>query len=218
MAAYHDDEWGRPVRSETGLYERLCLEAFQSGLSWRTVLNKRPAFRKAFRDFDVRAVSKFGDADVARLMADAGIVRNRAKILAAITNAQATLELDGALPDVVWSHAPARGSGRATISRRPGDLARVGGVVQGLEEAWLRVRRTHDCVRVDAGVRSGQRSPGELPGVEAVRARLRGRLRSRVATRSSRPARRGSQKCPIGSRQRRPWPVPAQPYGCRRSL
>jgi DNA-3-methyladenine glycosylase I len=120
MSAYHDDEWGRPVRSETGLYERLCLEAFQSGLSWRTVLNKRPAFRKAFADFDVRTVSTFGDADVARLMDDAGIVRNRAKILAAITNARATLELDGTLPDVVWSHAPARTSGRATIADVPG--------------------------------------------------------------------------------------------------
>jgi DNA-3-methyladenine glycosylase I len=120
MAAYHDDEWGRPVRSETGLYEKLCLEAFQSGLSWRTVLNKRPGFRKAFADFDVNAVAAFGDDDVARLMADAAIVRNRAKILAAITNARATVELDGTLPDVVWSHAPARGAGRAAMSDVPG--------------------------------------------------------------------------------------------------
>jgi DNA-3-methyladenine glycosylase I len=120
MAAYHDDEWGRPVRSETGLYERMCLEAFQSGLSWRTILNKRPGFRKAFADFDVRTVADFGDDDFDRLMADAGIVRNRAKILAAITNARATLELDGELPDIVWSHAPARGAGRATMSDVPG--------------------------------------------------------------------------------------------------
>jgi DNA-3-methyladenine glycosylase I len=120
MAAYHDEEWGRPVRSETGLYERMCLEAFQSGLSWRTILNKRPAFRKAFADFDVAAVAEFGDDDFDRLMADAGIVRNRAKILAAITNARATLALDGDLPDLVWSHAPARGSGRAAISDVPG--------------------------------------------------------------------------------------------------
>src|SRR3954451_14175396 len=119
MAAYHDDEWGRPVRSESGLYERMCLEAFQSGLSWRTILNKRPGFRKAFDDFDVRAVANFGDDDFDRLMADAGIVRNRAKILAAIANARATLELDGALPDLIWTHAPACGSGRATISDVP---------------------------------------------------------------------------------------------------
>jgi DNA-3-methyladenine glycosylase I len=119
MAAYHDDEWGRPVRTESGLYERMCLEAFQSGLSWRTILNKRPAFRKAFADFDVRAVAAFGENDFDRLMADAGIVRNRAKILAAIANARATRELDGELPDLVWSHAPARGTGRAAISDVP---------------------------------------------------------------------------------------------------
>jgi DNA-3-methyladenine glycosylase I len=95
------------------------LEAFQSGLSWRTVLNKRPAFRKAFADFDVHAVSAFGDDDVARLMANAGIVRNRAKILAAITNARATLEMDGGLPDVIWSHAPARRSGPASFAEVP---------------------------------------------------------------------------------------------------
>lgn len=123
MAAYHDEEWGRPVRSESGLYERLCLEAFQSGLSWRTVLNKRPAFRKAFADFDVHAVANFGDDDFARLMADPGIIRNRAKILAAITNARATRELDGTLPDLIWSHAPARGPGRATISDVPATTA-----------------------------------------------------------------------------------------------
>jgi len=87
--AYHDEEWGRPVRDADGLFERLCLEAFQSGLSWLTILRKRPAFRDAFAGFEIEAVARFGDADVERLLGDAGIVRNRAKIEAAIANARA---------------------------------------------------------------------------------------------------------------------------------
>ena len=87
--AYHDEEWGRPVRDADALYEKLCLEAFQSGLAWITILRKREAFRTAFAGFVPEAVSTFGDDDVARLMADAGIVRNRAKIEAAIANARA---------------------------------------------------------------------------------------------------------------------------------
>jgi DNA-3-methyladenine glycosylase I len=102
---YHDTEWGRPVRDAQGLYERLCLEAFQSGLSWLTILRKREAFRAAFAGFDIAAVAAFGEADVARLMADAGIVRNRAKILAAIQNARAALEVDD-LAALIWSFAP----------------------------------------------------------------------------------------------------------------
>jgi DNA-3-methyladenine glycosylase I len=97
-----------PVRDERGVFERLSLEAFQSGLSWRTILAKRPAFRTAFADFDADTVAAFGEDDVARLMADAGIVRNRAKILATITNANATIALrqDGGLADFVWSFRP----------------------------------------------------------------------------------------------------------------
>ena len=90
---YHDEEWGQPVLDERGLFERLSLEAFQSGLSWRTILNKREAFRAAFAGFDPDAVARFGDADVARLLADAGIVRNRAKIEATLANARATVAL-----------------------------------------------------------------------------------------------------------------------------
>src|SRR3954449_11410582 len=82
--AYHDEEWGRPVRDDRGLYERLCLEAFQSGLSWLTILRKRPAFRRAFDDFDPEKVAAYGPEDVERLLADAGIVRNRRKIDATI--------------------------------------------------------------------------------------------------------------------------------------
>jgi DNA-3-methyladenine glycosylase I len=102
--AYHDTEWGRPVRDSRGLYERLCLEAFQSGLAWITILRKRETFRAAFAGFDIEAVAGFGEDDVARLMADAGIVRNRAKILAAITNARAALDVD--LAELIWSFAP----------------------------------------------------------------------------------------------------------------
>jgi DNA-3-methyladenine glycosylase I len=103
--AYHDEEWGRPVRDDTALYEKLCLEAFQSGLSWLTILRKREGFRAAFAGFDPAVVAGYGDDDVARLMADAAIVRNRAKIDAAIANARAVLELDS-LSDLLWSFAP----------------------------------------------------------------------------------------------------------------
>ena len=104
--AYHDEEWGRPVRDDRALYEKLCLEAFQSGLSWLTILRKRPAFRAAFAGFEPERVAAFGDADVARLMADAGIVRNRAKIEAAIHNARAVIALDTPLSELLWSFAP----------------------------------------------------------------------------------------------------------------
>ena len=108
--AYHDDEWGRPVRDEQRLLERLCLEGFQSGLAWITILRKRENFRAAFRGFDPEQVARLRDADVQRLMADAGIVRNRAKIEATIANARATVALHAAgetLDDVLWSFAPA---------------------------------------------------------------------------------------------------------------
>ncbi len=103
--SYHDDEWGRPVRDADGLYERLCLEAFQSGLSWLTILRKRERFRAAFAGFEIGAVARFGDADVERLMADAGIVRNRAKIDAAIANARAAAQVED-LSELLWSFAP----------------------------------------------------------------------------------------------------------------
>ena len=107
--AYHDEEWGRPVRDERGVYERLCLEGFQSGLSWITILRKREAFRSAFAGFDPEAVARFGEGDVERLLGDAGIVRHRGKIEAAIGNARATLALREAgtpLNELFWSYAP----------------------------------------------------------------------------------------------------------------
>ena len=108
MQAYYDTEWGLPVRDEAGMFERISLEAFQSGLSWATILRKRPAFREAFDGFDPERVAAYDDSDVDRLMADAGIVRNLRKVHATITNARATVALreDGGLVDLVWSFRP----------------------------------------------------------------------------------------------------------------
>ena len=109
MREYYDTEWGLPVRDEQGLYERISLEAFQAGLSWATILRKRPAFRAAFADFHPDTVAAYTEADVERLLQDPGIVRNRLKIRAAITNARATIALrsEGGLVDFVWSFQPA---------------------------------------------------------------------------------------------------------------
>ena len=104
--AYHDEEWGRPVRDDDALYEKLCLEAFQSGLAWITILRKRENFRAAFAGFEIERVARFGARDVERLMGDAGIVRNRAKIEAAIANAKAAAALDEPLSELIWSFEP----------------------------------------------------------------------------------------------------------------
>ncbi|MTD13670.1 DNA-3-methyladenine glycosylase I [Nakamurella sp. YIM 132087] len=104
--AYHDEEWGTVLHGDRELFERLTLEAFQSGLSWITILRKRPAFRTAFRDFDLETVAGFGPADVRRLMGDSGIVRNQRKVDAAISNARAALELPAGLDRLLWSYAP----------------------------------------------------------------------------------------------------------------
>jgi DNA-3-methyladenine glycosylase I len=120
---YHDEEWGRPVRGETALLERITLEAFQSGLSWLTILRKREAFRRAFAGFDAERVAAFDDADRARLLGDAAIVRNRAKIDAAVTNARATVALrdavEGGLDALVWAHAPEPGAPPARLADVP---------------------------------------------------------------------------------------------------
>ena len=117
--AYHDAEWGKPVRGDDGLFERLTLEAFQSGLSWLTILRKRPAFRAAFADFEIEKVAAFGEADVARLLADVGIVRNRAKVEASIANARAAADLPDGLAALLWSFAP------PPRKRRPKSFAEV---------------------------------------------------------------------------------------------
>jgi DNA-3-methyladenine glycosylase I len=120
---YHDEEWGRAVHGETRLFERISLEAFQSGLSWITILRKREGFRAAFAGFDAEQVARFDEADVARLLADPGIVRNRAKIAAAVMNARAVLAVrdavDGGLDALIWSFAPEPGR---PAPRVPGDV------------------------------------------------------------------------------------------------
>ncbi len=103
---YHDNEWGRPVHDDNMLFEHLCLEAFQSGLSWLTILRKRENFRAAFSGFEIEAVASFGQGDVVRLLADGGIVRNRTKIEAAIGNARAVVALPVGLGELIWRFAP----------------------------------------------------------------------------------------------------------------
>jgi DNA-3-methyladenine glycosylase I len=118
--AYHDTEWGRQIHGDQPIFERLCLEAFQSGLSWLTILRKRENFRAAFAGFDIEAVAAFGEDDVARLLADAGIVRNRAKVRAAINNARAALELKEGLSDFFWRFAdPASAPAPVTLTDVP---------------------------------------------------------------------------------------------------
>jgi DNA-3-methyladenine glycosylase I len=120
--AYHDEEWGRPVTDERGLLERLCLEGFQSGLSWLRILRKRENFRSAFASFDPETVARFGNRDIARLLKDAGIVRHRGKIEAAIANARGTLALreEGTpLPELVWQHLPKRTKAPRSLADMP---------------------------------------------------------------------------------------------------
>jgi DNA-3-methyladenine glycosylase I len=118
---YHDTEWGVPVRGEAALFERIMLEAFQSGLSWLTILRKREAFRAAFHGFDPDAVAAFTEEDVELLMQDAGIVRNRAKILAAITNARAVIALrdEGGLDEFIWSRKPVESPAATVMAEMP---------------------------------------------------------------------------------------------------
>ena len=123
-AAYHDDEWGRPVVDDTGLFEKLCLEGFQSGLSWLTILRKRDAFRRAFAGFDIPTVAQYSERDVARLLDDAAIVRHRGKIEATIANARGAIaaqEAHGSLATLFWSHEPRR----TRAPRALGDLPAV---------------------------------------------------------------------------------------------
>ncbi|MCC5581620.1 DNA-3-methyladenine glycosylase I [Microtetraspora sp. AC03309] len=125
--AYHDDEWGRPVHGDDGVFERVTLEAFQSGLSWLTILRKRENFRAAFAGFSIEKVAAFDESDAERLMGDAGIVRNRAKIEAALANARAALDLPGGLSDLVWKYAdpaaPVPRTGAELPARTPGSTA-----------------------------------------------------------------------------------------------
>ncbi|MEA2137221.1 MAG: DNA-3-methyladenine glycosylase [Solirubrobacteraceae bacterium] len=140
-ADYHDREWGRPVTDERGLFERLCLEGFQSGLSWLTILRKREAFRAAFAGFDPAAVARFGPADTERLLADAGIVRNRAKIEATVANARATVALRATgtpLPELIWSHRPPERPAPASFADVPPHVPEAAALARALKRAGLR--------------------------------------------------------------------------------
>ncbi|GAA3032818.1 DNA-3-methyladenine glycosylase I [Kitasatospora albolonga] len=116
---YHDTEWGRPVHGDDALFERVALEAFQSGLSWITILRRREGFRAAFAGFSIERVAEFGDGDVERLLQDVGIIRNRAKIEATIANARVARELDGGLDALIWRHAPEPGPAPHALSDVP---------------------------------------------------------------------------------------------------
>jgi DNA-3-methyladenine glycosylase I len=140
-AAYHDEEWGAPVTDERGLFERVSLEAFQSGLSWLTILRKRDAFRAAFAGFEPDAVARFGARDVQRLLGDAAIVRNRAKIEATIANARATVDLrDGGTPlhELVWSHRPPSRPAPKSFADVPAHTPEAVALAKALKRAGFR--------------------------------------------------------------------------------
>jgi DNA-3-methyladenine glycosylase I len=139
--AYHDEEWGRPVVGERGMYERLCLEGFQSGLSWLTILRKRESFRQAFAGFDPDSVARLGERDVERLLGDAGIVRHRGKIEAAIANARGVLMLreEGTpLHELVWSYRPERYEAPSTMADWVGQTAESTHLSKRLKAAGFR--------------------------------------------------------------------------------
>ena len=139
--AYHDTEWGRPVTDERGLLERLCLEGFQSGLSWLTILRKRDNFRKAFAGFDAEQLARFGEREVERLLQNAAIVRHRGKIEAAIANARGTLALREAgtpLDEVVWRHRPKRRKAAASIYDLPATTPESDALSKELKRAGFR--------------------------------------------------------------------------------
>ena len=135
---YHDTEWGREVRGDDAIFERLCLEAFQSGLSWLTILRKREGFRRAFAGFRIDRVAAFGDDDVERLMQDAGIVRNRAKIEAAVANARAAAAMEGSLSDLVWEHAPPPRPAPRTLADVPASTPESAALAKALKAHGFR--------------------------------------------------------------------------------
>lgn len=169
---YHDTEWGVPLHGDRELFERMSLEAFQSGLSWLTILRKREGFRRAFDGFDPNVVAGYGDAKVAELLADAGIVRNRLKIDATIRNARAIADLDVGLDELLWSFAPQRHTPPASLSDVPAttpeskamakELKRRGFAFVGPTTCYAMMQATGmvddhlvDCFRGSASVRSG---------------------------------------------------------------
>lgn len=138
--AYHDTEWGRPVHGDDALYERLCLEAFQSGLSWLTILRRREGFRRAFASFEIAKVAEFGPADAERLLADEGIIRNRAKIEATLANAKVLAGWEpGELDTLIWSHAPKKpGPPPRTTTEVPAVTPESTALAKALKQAGIR--------------------------------------------------------------------------------
>jgi DNA-3-methyladenine glycosylase I len=133
---YHDHEWGRPLRARVALFERMSLEAFQSGLSWLIILRKRENFRRAFSGFEIETIARYSDADVTRLMADSGIVRNRAKIEATIANARVAADLD--LSELLWSFAPPPRPRPADASEIPSATAESTAMARELKRRGFR--------------------------------------------------------------------------------
>ncbi|MFH8639926.1 DNA-3-methyladenine glycosylase I [Streptomyces goshikiensis] len=137
--AYHDTEWGRPVHGDDALYERLCLEAFQSGLSWLTILRRREGFRRAFSSFEIAKVAAFDESDAERLLADEGIIRNRAKIAATLANAKVLVGWEpGELDALIWSHAPEPGRAPRSIADVPAVTAESTALSKDLKKAGIR--------------------------------------------------------------------------------
>ncbi len=136
--AYHDEEWGRPVRGDDAVFERLTLEAFQSGLSWITILRKRENFRAAFGGFAIPVVAAYGEDDVARLLGDPGIIRNRAKIEATVANARACLKLPEGLSDLVWRYADPGSPAPASITDVPATTPASKALAKELRSRGLR--------------------------------------------------------------------------------
>ncbi|NCT91050.1 DNA-3-methyladenine glycosylase I [Cellulomonas sp. APG4] len=176
-AAYHDTEWGVPVRGDRELYERVSLEAFQSGLAWITILRKRPAFRTAFAQFEPAAVAAFDDDDVARLLQDAEIVRNRAKIEATIANARALVRLQdegGSLTELFWSHAPASHARPRSFEDVPAHTEESRALAKALRAAGFRFvgpttayAAMQACGLVDDHLATCPVVTGEGPGADA---------------------------------------------------
>lgn len=136
---YHDEEWGRPLHGDRALFEKMCLEGFQAGLSWITILRKRPRFREVFAGFEPAAIAAFGDDDIARLMADAGIIRNRLKIEATISNARLMLDLEpGELDAFLWSFAPASHARPSSFAEVPATTAESDAMSKALKKRGFR--------------------------------------------------------------------------------
>ncbi len=172
---YHDTEWGRPLRGSEALFERVSLEAFQSGLSWLIILRKRENFRRAFHRFDIDRVARYTDRDIERLMADAGHRAQPRKIEATIANARAAADLDVDLGELLWSFAPPPRPRPVDLSAGARGHPGIDGDGQGTEAPRLQIRRSDDGLRVDAGHRNGRRPHRVLLGARRGLSRRRGR-------------------------------------------